>query len=86
MDIPYIARVRHLYEVSRGGSPVLIDGTYESGRLGRGWVKVAGFPAYLGAFLDMRVLPKGMTLRDGQAIKAHLGVNGYGLVVMAVAP
>lgn len=85
MDMPYFSRIRNTYDVSRAGTPVIVEGTYESGRLERGWVKVAGFPMHMGAFLNKQVLPKGMVLRDGQNIKFHLGVNGYGLVVRAIS-
>ena len=63
------------------GSPMTMEGTYSATGLGKGFVQIDGYPAGMGAYLDIRTLKGGTKLFNGKRLRITLALNGFGLKV-----
>ena len=64
--------------------PMVVNGTYNPYRLGKGFVDIEGFPRNLNAHMDLRTISSGDYPQSGQTIKAEIGLNGLGVYVNRV--
>ncbi|MDP1681497.1 MAG: hypothetical protein Q8L39_06950, partial [Burkholderiales bacterium] len=80
-DASYPTKIKCVQQIQKNGKSLVMEGSYHSVRFGRGYVHVDGFPEHMGAYLDLKLLPRGATLGDGRRVTVELAVNGFGLRV-----
>ncbi len=84
-SIPFSTRINVILDLQAPDkTPLIVHGRYKAYRLGKGFMEIDGFPKNLDAYVDLRVLPSGRALRQGQNLKAEIGVNGLGILVTKV--
>lgn len=83
--IPFSTRIKITVDLQAPDkTPLIVRGRYKAYRLGKGFIEIDGFPKNLEAFVSLRVLPSGGTLRQGQNLEAKIAVNGLGIFVTKV--
>lgn len=85
-DAPFEAKKNAFVQLMNGTEPLIIEGTLVPTGIAKGWLNLDGFPAGMGAFMDIfNILPQGTTVREGKRFKVEVGLNGFGLVVTQLA-
>ena len=78
-DLAYNLRSRTEFDLRINGSPMTVEGTYSASGLAKGYVQIDGYPAGMGAYLDIRAISSGTKLFSGKRVRISLAVNGFGL-------
>ncbi|OAI00888.1 hypothetical protein A1353_18940 [Methylomonas methanica] len=85
VEAPFSAKIRTIADVIKNGQPLVVEGEYIPRTIGKGFVKLFGYPEGMAAFLDIRMLPdKNTKLRQGMHIHMHLAINGLGLIARKI--
>lgn len=84
LDIPFSYLINTQYELFKDGKPIIVEGTYRSVRLGKGFVYLDGYPNKLNAFLKSVPQSGGSSVYEGKRMRCRIGINGHGIVVLEV--
>lgn len=80
-DLEFTMRLKTELEIMDKGAPMIVEGTYSASGLGKGFVRIDGYPFGMDAYLNMRNLTGGTKLFNGKRVRISLAVNGFGLKV-----
>lgn len=85
VEAPFNVKLNAVVDVMKEGQPLKVEGVYNPSALGKGYVKIFGYPDGMSAFVSMRTLSdKSVNLRPGMNVHMHLAVNGFGLIARKI--
>lgn len=84
IEVAFADLINTRFDLSKGGQPLIAEGSYHAHKLGKGYVHLDSFPRDLKAFLPTSRLPKGYSVFEGKRIRCRIGLNGLGVTVLEV--
>ena len=84
IDVSYGLRIKTQVPIMDGEFPLIREGEYQASGIGKGFIKIFGFPNQLQASINLRAVPIHSNLRNGMKLKVELALNGKGLIATKI--
>ena len=84
MRLSYISKISLKRDLYFNDGDYVVSGLYKNSRIGIGYLKIDGFPDMLEAYINISDISGAVKLKNGQRIKAVVGLNGFGLYVINI--
>lgn len=85
VEAPFSEKIGKIMDITKNCQPLMVEGEYIQRAIGKGYVKLFGYPEGMNAFLDMRKLSNpSIKLYQGKHIHIHLAINGFGLIARKI--
>jgi tetratricopeptide (TPR) repeat protein len=81
-DVPFSERRKTIDALDSNNSPLVVEGEFQPTGIGKGFIYINGYPKQLRAYADIRRVGSGVKLHASRRLRAELGINGLGLVVV----